>query len=106
MISIDAACSGVRMLWTGLFCAFAAASYLNLSPWRTVLAAGFAVFTIVAGNVLRASALFYLESGILHMPPWCHDAAGMAVFGGVALLILWFGNRVKGGRTCAVHTSF
>lgn len=106
VISIDAACSGVRMLWTGLFCAFAVASYLNLSLWRTVLAAAFAVLAIVAGNVVRASALFYLESGILPMPPWCHDAAGIAVFGAVAFLILWFGNTVKGGKPCAVRTSF
>jgi exosortase/archaeosortase family protein len=98
LVSIDAPCSGVKMLWAGLFLAFAIAAFLRLSPWRTVLVAIASVCTVLLGNVWRSAALFYMETGIIPMPEWCHDAAGVVVFVGVALFIAWFGARLSPSR--------
>ncbi len=97
IVSIDAPCSGVKMLWAGLFLAFILSSLLRLGPLRTVLAAVTAVCAVIFGNVWRSAALFYLESNILTIPEWCHEAVGVAVFTGVAVFILWFADRL-GGR--------
>ncbi len=94
LVSIDAPCSGVKMLWAGLFLAFLLSSLFRLSPLRTVLTACAAVCAVLFGNVWRSAALFCLESGMLMMPEWCHDAVGLCIFTGIAFLILWFTDRM------------
>jgi exosortase/archaeosortase family protein len=106
IISIDAPCSGVRMLWAGLFLAFALSSLFKLSPLRTMLAAGAAVCAVILGNVWRSAALFYLESNILIMPEWCHEAVGVAIFAGVAIFILWIADRLRGFSEFPVHRTY
>jgi len=100
VIFIDAPCSGVRMLWTGLFCAFAVASFLDLSNSRTMIAACFAVCAIILGNALRAAALFYVEAGIVSMPWWGHEAVGITVFLAVSSIVIWLVHAVKGRNPC------
>ncbi|HEX4945610.1 MAG TPA: archaeosortase/exosortase family protein, partial [Blastocatellia bacterium] len=83
LISIDAPCSGVRMLWAGLFLLCAVAWFYRLPAGKTMLAALISLVVIVAGNILRASALFYLEAGILQMPMppnLAHDGVGIVTF--------------------------
>jgi len=95
LVSIDAPCSGIGMLFAGLFLAFVLSSLFRLSPLKTMLAAGAAVCAVILGNVWRSAALFYLESNILIMPEWCHEAVGVAIFAGVAIFILWIADRLR-----------
>jgi exosortase/archaeosortase family protein len=80
LIWIDAPCSGIRMLWVGLYLAFTLICIYEL-PWVKSLALlTVALFVIFTGNIFRALALFYIESGLLQAPPWAHDYAGLVAF--------------------------
>jgi exosortase/archaeosortase family protein len=88
LILIDASCSGVRMLWAGLYLTFALACFYGLGTRKTLLAAGLALIAVVVGNLLRAIALFYGEVGIVTLPPWAHTGVGLMAFGLTGALIL------------------
>jgi exosortase/archaeosortase family protein len=82
LLQFDAPCSGVRMLWTCWFLA-SALSYLHrLRWWRYALALLLASMTAIAGNILRATSLFQLESGLWSFQqwPWMHEAVGISAF--------------------------
>ena len=73
------------MLWAGLFLLCAVASFYRLSALKTLWAWLIALVVIVAGNILRASALFYLEAGILELPTTinptlAHEGVGLVTF--------------------------
>ncbi|HOF87284.1 MAG TPA: archaeosortase/exosortase family protein [Armatimonadota bacterium] len=99
LVAVDAPCSGVRMLWTGLFLALALAVWLRLSPGRTIAALGLAFAAVLAGNVLRAVALFFPEAGALPLPAWGHAGIGTVSFLLVAAAIaggvLWLHGRQR-----------
>ena len=87
-IAIDAPCSGVRMLWTGLYLAFALAALSGMRARSAVLAALAAIGIVVIANAVRAAALFYVEAGIVKLAPWAHGTIGMLCFVAAALAIL------------------
>lgn len=82
-IEVDVPCSGVRMLWTGLFFhgVLAAERRLALRTmlWLTPLCVGL----ILAANVLRTVLLFFKESGLVVLPEWTHEGIGVLVFAGL-----------------------
>ncbi|HEU4710157.1 MAG TPA: archaeosortase/exosortase family protein [Pyrinomonadaceae bacterium] len=80
LIWIDAPCSGVRMLWVGLYLTFTLVCFYELRLFKTLVLLLAALLTIIAGNVFRAIALFYLESGVFPMPAWAHDYTGIVTF--------------------------
>lgn len=86
-IAIDAPCSGIKMLWTGSYLCCALAAFQGMPPGRTLLLglAGFVV--VLLANILRASALFYMEAGILPLPAAAHTGIGIAAFVITAALI-------------------
>lgn len=87
-IAVDAPCSGIKMLWTGLYLNFTLACFTGLDQFRTWLsyaASGAAIFT---ANMLRVTVLFFLESGIVRGPKWAHEALGLLFFALVALFII------------------
>ncbi|HJY75875.1 MAG TPA: archaeosortase/exosortase family protein [Burkholderiales bacterium] len=86
-ISIDAPCSGVNMLWAGLYLAFALAAFHELSAVRTALLALLATCAVLAANVLRAAALFYVEAAVVRLPGDWHAAIGLTVFVLAALVL-------------------
>ncbi len=91
LISIDAPCSGIKMLWAGMFLLFAVASFYRLTALKTVWAALVATIVIVAGNILRASALFYLEAGVLNLPATINPNLAHAGVGFVTFLFTAIG---------------
>ena len=105
LIWVDAPCSGVRMLWVGLFMACALACVYRLRPFGTVLALAAALAAIVSGNVLRAAALFYVEAGVVEAPPWAHDYVGGVAFGAVAVFIAVAVRRIGRSGRCGTHAS-
>jgi exosortase/archaeosortase family protein len=88
LIWIDAPCSGIRMLWVGLYLAFALLCIYELRFLTSLLLLTIALVVIIAGNVFRAVALFYFESGVLQMPGWAHDFASLVAFALVAASIV------------------
>jgi exosortase/archaeosortase family protein len=88
LISIDAPCSGVKMLWAGMYLACALAAIYRLGTARTIAALALAGAVIIAANAVRAAALFYLEAGLVPLPAWGHQATGMSCFIAAALGIL------------------
>lgn len=99
IISIDAPCSGVKMLWSAMYMVYTLSALHRLSFMQTGCAIAFAVMMVVSTNAIRAAALFYMETGMLHMPHWAHEAVGMACFAAGAGVILWAIHQIKGGRT-------
>lgn len=101
LVSVDAPCSGVRMLWAGVYLATSLAAWRGLTLRRGALLIGAAVVFVVAGNILRATALYYGEAGLVAFPSWMHSAVGLVAFGGSAAGIAASFRLVERGRACA-----
>lgn len=101
LIWIDAPCSGIKMLWVGMFLTFVLLCLYELPAIKTCLLVTLAFVVIVLGNVFRAVALFYLEAGVLSMPSWGHDYAGVVAFVLQAAGIVSIMYRLRKGNVCA-----
>jgi exosortase/archaeosortase family protein len=101
MIMVDAPCSGVRMLWFGLYLATSLACWSRLGNWRSVLLFAAAVVLVIGANVVRATALFFKEAGVIALPEWTHGAIGLLIFTGAALLIVRMAGDAEARRSCA-----
>lgn len=81
MVQFDAPCSGINMLWAGLIIAFMGCVSQRFGTGRTALAVAACVVFTLAGNILRASSLFYVEAGLIAgIAPSVHEAIGIAAF--------------------------
>jgi exosortase/archaeosortase family protein len=80
LVWIDAPCSGIRMLWAGLYLACALLALWDVRGGRGRVALGATFVIIMAGNVMRAVGLFYLEAGLVKMPSWAHTGIGLVAF--------------------------
>jgi exosortase/archaeosortase family protein len=88
-VLIDAPCSGVRMLWTGSAFACAMALHRDAIGWRSLtalllLTGAAALFA----NVLRAAALFVVETRDSPLPQFIHPTVGAATFALTAMSIV------------------
>jgi exosortase/archaeosortase family protein len=105
MIWIDAPCSGIKMLWVGLFLTFVVLCLYELPLLKTLLVLPLVGVVIMAANVFRAVALFYFEAGILSLPTWGHEYAGVIAFvleaAGIIAVVLMMRRR----KVCVVATS-
>ena len=106
LVWVDAPCSGVKMLWTGMFLTMALACFRGLGTARTIAAAALTLLATIAANGIRTATLFYIEAKVLDLPPWAHEWAGLAVFVGTALLILWFTIRLREAESCEPSLAF
>jgi exosortase/archaeosortase family protein len=95
-IQFDAPCSGVNMLWAGLLLTLMACALLRLKAGKVAIAIGLSVALTIAGNVLRAAGLFYVETGLVgQAPAWWHDGIGVAAFVLSATIMLWLLGRLR-----------
>ena len=101
LIWIDGPCSGIKMLWVGMFLVFVLTCLYDLPVLKTLLLVPVAFIVIIAGNVFRATALFYLEAGVFDMPSWGHEYAGVVAFVLQAVVIVSIVFRLRKGRVCA-----
>jgi exosortase/archaeosortase family protein len=105
MIWIDAPCSGIKMLWVGLFLTFVVLCLYELPLLKTLLVLPLAGVVILVANVFRAVALFYLEAGVLRLPSWGHEYAGVIAFvleaAGIIAIVLMMRRRT----VCDVATT-
>ena len=95
LISVDAPCSGIKMLWTGLYLNFTLACFRGLGSLRTWLTYSLSMFIIFLGNLLRTIVLFYGEAHIFSFPSWGHQGVGIAAFLVVALAIATIHTKIK-----------
>ena len=105
LIWIDAPCSGIKMLWVGLFLTFLVLCLYELPLLKTFLLLPLVGVVIMATNVFRAVALFYIEAGVLNTPSWGHEYAGVIAFvleaAGIIAIVMQLGRR----KECVVATS-
>lgn len=84
MVQIDAPCSGIKMLWFALFIGAVLSSMLELTFIRSAMVLACAVVSAMAGNVLRITSLFFIETGIVSLDPsleqFAHQAIGAIAF--------------------------
>ena len=96
-VLVDAPCSGVRMLWFGLYFAAALAAMARLDNRRSLIALITAFVLVIAANVVRAAALFFKEAQIVALPDWTHTGAGLILFAGALLIIV---RLTRGASPC------
>lgn len=101
LIWIDAPCSGVRMLWVGLYLACMLATVYSLRPLKTLYVLASAFVVVIFGNIFRAIALFYLEAGVIKLPAWSHDYVGVIAFVLVAAGITILVRCIRREKLCA-----
>ena len=94
-VIIDAPCSGIKMLWTGGYLVCLLSCIKQLSQVKTILAGAVGIAIIIFGNILRSTALFYTESGLVKLPDWGHNAIGMVSFAITAVLIIMFIQKLE-----------
>lgn len=104
MIWIDAPCSGIKMLWVGLFLTFVVLCLYELPLRKTLLLMPLVGVVIMATNVFRAVALFYLEAGVLNLPSWGHEYAGVSAFVLEAAAIIAIVLRLRKRKVCVAAT--
>ncbi len=97
-IMVDAPCGGVRMLWVGFYLAASLAVWGRLNNHRALLLFAMTLVLVVGANVVRATALFFKESGIVALPDWTHAGFGAFMFGCAALLILRLARTTEENR--------
>jgi len=92
-VAVDAPCSGIRMVWTGGCITLALACAYRMPLRRVMVLGGLGLVMIIAGNILRATALFYVEAGMVSAPAWMHAGVGACAFaltsGGISGSALW-----------------
>jgi len=94
-VLIDAPCSGIQMLWTGL----AAASVLALA-WRlgeraSMALVGRAAGVVALANGLRCTVLFIAEVKLHPVPGWLHEGIGLVLFAAALGVICVAGARLR-----------
>jgi exosortase/archaeosortase family protein len=94
-IMVDGPCSGVRMLWVGMYLAATVAVWTRLDNLRATILFATAFMLVIGANVVRATVLFFKESRIVPLPEWAHTGIGALLFGCAALLILSLAASVK-----------
>ena len=106
VVSVDAACSGLKMLWSGGVAAALLVSWFSLPPLRAFAALASAALILVVANVFRAAALFQWEvrhEQWMHLPlaHLVHSAIGLVLFTLAVLGIHQSTRFFQGVRTCS-----
>jgi exosortase/archaeosortase family protein len=83
------------MLWAGLYLCFTLAAFQRLDGFRTAVLGVLAVAAVLAANVLRATALFYVEADLVKLPPEGHAGIGIVVFLLAALAMAHAARQLK-----------
>lgn len=88
-VGVDPPCSGVEMLWAGLFIVSLLCAFRRYSLTRTLVSLLVGSISVIASNCARVTLLFLKESGIVPLPEWTHEGVGIALFG----ILIWFLSR-------------
>ena len=105
VVAVDAPCAGIKMLWSGLFLHFTLIAWNNLTLKMSWLTTSITLSTLFFANVIRATLLFFTESGLIDAPGWAHQAIGLFTFLIVAMMILTIHRQIKVKGTLLTKTS-
>ncbi|MFT3828179.1 MAG: archaeosortase/exosortase family protein [Opitutaceae bacterium] len=97
-VLVDAPCSGIQMLWTGLFAACALAALRGLGGGATLRLLRWAGATVAGANLTRCVTLFLLEVRGGGLPAWWHSGVGLACFGAALAVVAWRAGRLPPER--------
>ncbi len=92
-VGVDAPCSGIRMLWFLLFAAAFLSARFRLRWGRTIVLHVIAGGLALLANGVRATVLFFPESGLVTWPHWTHEATGLVLFAPCLAVLLWLAQR-------------
>ena len=106
VVSVDAACSGLKMLWSGGVATALLVSWFSLPPLRALAALTSAAAILIVANVFRAAALFQWEvrhEQWMHLPlaHLVHSAIGLVLFAFAVMGIHQSTRFFQGARTCS-----
>lgn len=87
IISVDSPCSGIRMLWCGLYISFTLSCIFGLSNFHTWLSYLITLPLVFMTNLARSTVLFFPEAGVISNPHWLHQSVGLISFTICAILI-------------------
>lgn len=86
LVTIDGPCSGVRMLYTMMIVTAILATFLRLRLKNTAKLLTLGFVSVIAGNIFRSSALFFVEAKPFQpalferFEPLLHQGAGLVLF--------------------------
>lgn len=89
LVIVDAPCSGVQMVWFGYFTACVVALWARRSDRSFAARLPIVGVLVLAGNIVRNSALVALEAAGHAPAAWLHGAFGLALLGAVCGGIAW-----------------
>lgn len=98
-VMVDAPCSGVHMLWAGMYLSFALAAAYRLAWTEALILSGAGILLVVSANVARATALFLKEAHILSLPDWTHAGTGLLMFAAAGWAVFGLAERLRKRRT-------
>ncbi len=101
LLAIDAPCSGIRMLWVGMYLGLTLACLRGMTAVRTAAVCGSVLAIVLAGNAFRAAGLFFSEAVVAPLPSWTHGGIGVATFLFIGLAIAGVVQRMTGEKRCA-----
>jgi exosortase/archaeosortase family protein len=95
LVEVDLRCSGIRMLYGGSWMAATLAAVYGFNFRLTILTLMVGLAAVVSGNILRTTALFFPEAGVISLPPWSHSAVGLALFALMTSSLCWATWRIR-----------
>lgn len=101
LILVDSPCSGINMLWAGLYFCFVICWTKQLSALRSVLLLCFSVIGVLFTNVARATIMVYIEilrDRGFNFHDVAHDFVSVASFITLAIALAVFGNMLARER--------
>lgn len=87
LVLVDAACSGVQLVWLGYFTACATALLCGCGSARFFRRLPAVGALVLLGNVLRNTALIALQADGRPVAAWLHEGVGLVVLTAVCALI-------------------
>lgn len=102
VVNVDPPCSGIRTLWNASVLASALAALYRLSALKTILLFALSTMLCLVANSLRATLLFFPESGLFSWPEWSHEGLGLLIYALCVWLLLRSANFLnqKPARSC------
>jgi exosortase/archaeosortase family protein len=94
-VLVDAPCSGIQMLWTGLFVGCVLAAVRGLGTSATLRLLRWAGATVGAANLIRCVTLFLIEVKGGIPASWLHSGVGLTCFGGALATVAWQAARLE-----------
>jgi exosortase/archaeosortase family protein len=97
LVMVDAPCSGLNSIWSGVVFSCALAAFLRINLAGTLVLGISSGALLIASNILRTASLFFLEAGIIPAPPGAHTACGIFTFAmtlpPIAGVAFWIGKH-------------